>query len=496
MNPPDELDLSCPECDYNLTGAPGDRCPWCGWEIDVDALVAAHRKGGRSRRTSIAIAAASIAVATLVAALSLSRVPQARLSLLDGIAVLSVGVAVLGHAGLAVIAGFSATRWPLRAGTAAELLRFAGWVSILGGVIGGASLLQAAPTPRVVRGVQVNGVFEFVLAGCLYALPGFMLLGLRLVSVREPARAKRRKPPAAHTTAPFVIQAVGPFPANSLAPNWTGQPRETTAAIEECIARIWETQSALAEVEGRQLFNGELVRMIRAEVRGEALHLELGPTCYRDFLGTNLYAAQATRRLDSGFLADALGISATILTRDGFLVYGRRNRTVAFHGGYLHTFGGLVEKSDLGAGDVCDLLGAIHRELGEELHLSSDDLRDTVITGLVRDRSILQPELLFDVSTTLSRRELVDRFNTIVEGQEHAGIEFVADEPDSIVPFLRQSAPVAPIAAAAMLLHGRIAWGEGWYEQTCYLLYGDLPELLARTSIAQTRGVSQNDRDG
>lgn len=482
MTPPDELDLTCPECDYNLTGAPGGRCPWCGWDIDVDALVAAHRKGGRSRRISIAIAAAFVAIATLVAALSLSRVRQTRLSLLDGIAVLSVGVAVLGHAGLALVAAFSGKRWPLRGGTAAELLRFAGWVSIVGGIIGGASLLQAAPTPRFVRGVQVNGVFEFVLAGFLYALPGFTLLGLRLVSVREPARTKQSKPPTVHTAAPFVVEAVGPFAATKLTPNWTGRPRETTPAIEERIARTWEAQSALAEAEGRRLYNGDLVRLIRAEVRRDALRLELGPTCYRDFVGTNLYAGQVPRRLDAGFLADALGISATLVTRDGFLAYGRRNRTVAFHGGYLHTFGGLVEKSDLRPGDRCDILGAIHRELDEELHLSSDDLRDTVITGLVRDRTILQPELLFDVSTGLSRRELVDRFKTVVDGQEHDEIEFVADEPDSIVPFLRKSAPVAPIAAAAMLLHGRIAWGEGWYEQACYLLYGDLPESLQTTA--------------
>lgn len=485
--PPDELDLTCPECDYNLTGAPGDRCPWCGWEIDVDALVAAHRKGGSVRRVTIAIAAATIAAATLIAAISLSRVPQARLSLLDGIAVLSVGIAVMGHAGLAFIAGLSGKHWPLRAGTAAKLLRFAGWISILGGIVGGASLLQAAPTPRFVRGVQVNGVFEFVLAGCLYALPGFMLLGLRLVSVRESPRSKRRKPPADHTAAPFVIEAIGPFAATSLTQTWTARRRETTAAIEERIARTWETQSALAELDGRRLYNGDLVRMTRAGVRGDALHLELGPTCYRDFLGTNLYAAQITRQLGPEFLADALGISATVVTRDGFLAYGRRNHSVAFHAGFLHTFGGLVEKSDLRAGDICDIVGAIHRELDEELHLSANDLRDTVVTGLVRDRTILQPELLFDVATNLSRRELVDRFNTIVEGQEHAAIEFVADEPDSIVPFLRKTAPVAPIAAAAMLLHGKIAWGEGWYEQACYVLYGDLPESLKPTHAAATK---------
>lgn len=475
--PAEDLNLICPECDYNLTGAPGDRCPWCGWEIEVDALVAAHRRGSRVRRVTIAAAAATIAVATLVATLSLSRVPQGRWSLLDGIALLSVGVAVVGHAGLAIVALTSAERWPMRKGIAAELLLLAGWISVVGGIVGGASLLETAPTPRYVRGVQVNGVFEFVLAGCFYALPGVMLLGLRLVSVREPWRSRRRKSQGDDGRCSFVVEAIGPVDAARLTSTWTKQPRPTTSTIEERIARTWDTQTALADAEGRRLYNGELIRMICAEVRGGGLHLTLGPTCYRDFVGTNLYAARITHELGGDHLADALGISATMVTRDGFLAFGRRNREVAFHGGYLHTFGGLVERSDLRRDGVCDIEGAIRRELDEELHLGEADLRSIVITGLVRDSAILQPELLFDVETLLTREQLLGRFKTVVEGQEHDRIEFVADEPDSIVPFIQRSAPIAPIAVASMLLHGKIAWGESWYEQACYLLFADLPSI-------------------
>lgn len=475
--PAEDLNLICPECDYNLTGAPGDRCPWCGWEIEVDALVAAHRRGSRVRRLTIAATAASIAVATLVATLSLSRIPAGRWSLLDGIALLSVGVAVLGHAGLAIVAMVSAERWPMRRGIAAELLLLAGWISVVGGIVGGASLLETAPTPRYVRGVQVNGVFEFVLAGCFYALPGVMLLGLRLVSVREPRLFRGRKAKRDDGRCSFAIESIGPVDPSQLTSTWTEKPRSTTAVIEERIARTWESQTALAVAEGRRLYNGELIRMIAAELRGGGLHLTLGPTCYRDFVGTNLHAARNTHEHGGDHLADALGISATMVTRDGFLAFGRRNREVAYHGGYLHTFGGLVERSDLRRDGVCDIDGAIRRELDEELHLGEDDLRSLVITGLVRDTAILQPELLFDVETQLTREQLLGRFKTVVEGQEHDRIEFVADEPDSIVPFIQRSAPIAPIAVAAMLLHGKIAWGESWYEKACHLLFAELPTM-------------------
>jgi hypothetical protein len=82
---------------------------------------------------------------------------------------------------------------------------------------------------------------------------------------------------------------------------------------------------------------------------------------------------------------------------------------------------------------------------------------------------------LFEATLTLTRAELLSRFDPTSPDQEHAGLETVHDEPEATVAFLRRSARVAPVAVAAMLLHGRHTWGTDWYEQSCYALFGDLP---------------------
>ena len=478
---PTDIELFCPECDYNLTGAPGDRCPWCGWNIEVEELIAAAKGRGSGNRYGVMLAAFFVGAGSLVALYSLysrSRAPAFR----EGFAVLAVVAASLGHLALLALAGLR-KKWPLRDQTAGEMLRLVGWFSIAAAVFGASSACEARPTPLFVRGVSVTGVFEFVAAAFLFCLPGVTLLGLRWIAFAAgiPASA-RRLDGSVHKSSvagpvPFAMVIAQRFGQECLSQSWSRRelPRSVSSTGE--IARIWEAELAVARESNRRLFNGPLIRLDRATVRGKFLHFELGTTCYRDFLSTNLQGLSAAARTDPP--ANPLGISAVVVTRDGYLVLGRRNETVAYHAGFLHTFGGLVEVVDrLGDGNV-DVFRAIRRELREELAVADEEILGMVITGIVRDREIRQPELLFDARLSLSRPEVADRFDAAARDQEHSSWEFVRDEPDAVVPFLRRASPIAPVAEAAVLLHGRHEWGVEWFENSCFVLYGDVPENVS-----------------
>ncbi len=480
-SPPVESGVCCPECDYNLTGLTSDRCPWCGWKLDADVLIADARRPSHAYRFSVAFVAMIVGLGALLALVTLVLRGK-RLSLEDGFAVLAVLVAVAGHLSLSVLALLSRRRWPMRPGTAADLLRFLGWLSIAAGVAAATRFLFVAPTPRFVRDVQVNGVLEFVVAGALFTLPGAMLLILRLVSFKSSAEAltpprKAGEPSTSSlpTQASYAVEFVGRYASDQVRSTWTDARRLTTPALDALISRTWEAQRALAQEDGQMLFNGELVRLVRHETAARTLTLHTGPTNFRDFAGTHLYNASHVAAHHPECFADALGISAVPVTRDGMIALGRRGPNVAFHAGFLHPLGGIVDPSDRRADGSADVFGAMLRELFEELAIESQEVANVAVIALVRDRQLLQPELLFDVSLELTRDELAARSNPSADGQEHTGIEFVRDEPDAILPFLRRAAPVTPVVEAALLIHGRLSWGTDWYEQSCYVLFGELP---------------------
>ena len=74
-----------------------------------------------------------------------------------------------------------------------------------------------------------------------------------------------------------------------------------------------------------------------------------------------------------------------------------------------------------------------------------------------------QLEMIFDAAITLTRDELLARFDPHEADQEHTGIESYADTPDVLLPFIEQARPIAPVALAAMMLHGRRHWGDDWH---------------------------------
>jgi len=308
-----------------------------------------------------------------------------------------------------------------------------------------------------------------------------MLLILRLVSFREEGESllsrfsgRRRRESATETGAPFVVEIDGRFAANQLFQVRVDAPRPTTSQVEEIIARTWEVEMNLAQQSGRTLYNGQIARLIRAESTESGIRLWIADTRYRDFLGTNVFNAAKVTRIGCEFLGDAIGTSAIVRTRDGLLVLGRRSERVAFHGGYLHTFGGMLEQADRRA-DGYDLFSGMKREVMEELGAIDSEISDAVLIGLVRDRMILQPEILFDLDVTTTKPELSARFHPGLSDGEHSAIEFVPDDPEAIVRFLLHTAHIAPVAQAGLLLHGKHHWGKKWYVQSCHLLYGCEP---------------------
>ncbi len=474
-----DSEILCPECDYNLTGVPSDRCPWCGWAIDVDAIVAfSHAHVGR--RIGVVVASLVVCFGTLLAAYSLGARGQ-RLSLFDMIAVAGPMAAAGGHFVLAVLVVLSwSQRWPLRRGEVGTILHWVAWGSIAAGVIGGIPALNYAPTKLVVQNTVVNGPLEFMLSVILFSLPAFMLLLLLMIAFRPRRRAVGETVLPANDTsrgtrAPFSIDFARRFSAEQISQKRVTTPRLSNQMLDLAISQTWDAETAIAREFNRTMFNGKLVRLIRCLEHADSLHVELGPTDYRDFIGTNLHNLAMAWPLGPEFLSNALGVSATIITSDGFLALGRRSERVASHMGCLHPFGGMLEQADQKAEGTCDLFGSVRREACEELGLQPGEIRDITLVGLARDHKLMQPELIFDVQIKLTKSQLIERFDPGLSHGEHERIEVVRDEPDCLLPFLEHTPSVTPIAQAAVLIHGRHLWGREWYEQASYLLYGDVP---------------------
>ena len=267
------------------------------------------------------------------------------------------------------------------------------------------------------------------------------------------------------TELPFHILAAGRFAREQVRIDYSPAARPTVDDLERLIAAEWDKRLALAQAQGRVLFNGDLFRYLDHQMTDTTFTITVGPTCYRDFVGTNLYNHHRLAEFGWHTFANPVGTTATVLTADGRIVYGRRSSSVAYHANHVHTFGGTLEVADRAADGTIDAFDSVIRELFEELGLRRDELRDLVCVGLIRDTEIVQPEMLFETRIDLTEADLVARWQTAEARDEHDGLVGLDDTRDAIVPFIQSCGPIAPVAIGALLLHGRHRWGDDWYAQ-------------------------------
>jgi len=263
----------------------------------------------------------------------------------------------------------------------------------------------------------------------------------------------------------FFLDFAGLYARDEVDISWLDDKRPSNAKVDAIIDQTWQEQTADKGKSGKELFDGDLCRLLQCRA-GEKLSIALGPVGFKDFLGTNLTNARLRYEHGMDILADALGVSAAVRTADGFLLMGLRSESVAFHSGRLHPIGGVVEP-DMSLPQPADPFDAMILELEEETALTRDMISDIVCMGLVRDKLIVQPELIFDVSISIEAIELRKISNDALGKNEHTHLELISDHPARITAFIRANfEKLTAVAIATLLLHGLRHWGCGWFTTT------------------------------
>lgn len=263
----------------------------------------------------------------------------------------------------------------------------------------------------------------------------------------------------------FFLDFVGQFRPADVAVRWDDQPRLTNNKVEDLIDQTWTAELAKAQACGRKLFNGRLCRLVAYQADGQRLTLTLGPVNYKEFLGTNLTHAFVRYLHGNEVLANPLGVSAAVVTADGFILMGKRSERVVYHAGRIHPVGGMVEPADADAPP--DPFATILAELGEETGVAADQAGPTVLLGMVRDKHIVQPELVFEIHVTLSAAQVRQAAASAIDAEEHAELIAIRNHPSAVVSYMEQNYnALTPVGMATLLLHGQSAWGSGWFAAT------------------------------
>jgi hypothetical protein len=250
----------------------------------------------------------------------------------------------------------------------------------------------------------------------------------------------------------LAFPLVGRWKPSQITITWTSDSRPIIPQVEELIEQSW--QSAMSRP-GVLLFDGPMCRLESLESRGDQLHLQLSRTSYKIFMGTNLTHAELADQYGAGILANPIGLSAALISSDGFLLLGRRNANVAYYPSRVHPFAGALEP-----GEPLDVFEDVRRELREELSLEEDDVREIVCTGMANDLSLRQPEMIFAVRSNRDRRQIESQ----LDHEEHRGVWVSGIDRKSIEAALASNEQFTPVARAAILLWGRLEFGDEWFD--------------------------------
>jgi hypothetical protein len=243
-----------------------------------------------------------------------------------------------------------------------------------------------------------------------------------------------------------IIREIGDWKPGQVFVTAVPSTRAVVPEVERAIERAWAEASARL---GAKLFDGPMCRLERMVASPDALRLWVSSTSYKPFLGTNLASADMV----AAAMANPLGLSAALVTRDNWLMLGRRNASVAYYPNRIHPFAGSLEPAEMG-----DAFRGVLRELHEELSLAESEVAEMRCLGVIEDVKIRQPEIVFSARSTRTRAEIE---STLDAAEHHAAVAVEATR--AAVERMMREPLMTPVAVGTLALWGRIAFGDAWF---------------------------------
>jgi hypothetical protein len=261
----------------------------------------------------------------------------------------------------------------------------------------------------------------------------------------------RQNQPVAQTR----LLALGDWPAECLHCSWTSSSFCLPPELEHEVESSWKKAG---ERPGVSLFDGPLCRLEHFSCAA-GLRLQLSHISYKYFIGTNGQHPQWAELYGQQVMANPVGTSVLLRSNDGQLICGQRNQSVALYPGCAHPFGGTLEPGKNGTPP--NLMQEILRELSEEVHIQQTDLQDIRAIGLVEDRHLRQPELVYLATVNKTANTIAQ----LIDPDEHSASWMITDQPTSLTNTLATGNAITPVLAATLLAYGRWQHGESWLQR-------------------------------
>ena len=223
--------------------------------------------------------------------------------------------------------------------------------------------------------------------------------------------------------------------------------RRSNPSVDAAIDAAWAEASSRP---GVRLFDGPLCRFEGMRRENDGLVIDLSQTSYRIVVGTNFAHPEFFDQFGVDVMANPVGVSTALLTRDNWLMMGRRNASVAYYPNRVHPFAGSLEVES-----QIDVFTNVRRELREELSLGDSDIESITCLGLAEDMRLRHPETIFLTRTSLARGQIESQ----VHADEHQSTWCVNAESNAVRRAIADDESLTPIARAVLAAWLRIACG-------------------------------------